>query len=169
MNMMFEHAYHETSPLEMIIDLAESKGFACQRNDDESVDITVTGKHADLTLSMAWQEDYAALLVACYVPVEVTDATREATVKALDTINQNVWLGHFDLSGDGDMLCPTFRYTLLMNMVPAHVSMHLIADVVDVAIAECERFYPTFQQAQEGDIRLYDGLSAIVFETVGEA
>ena len=59
--------------------------------------------------------------------------------------------------------------TLLLRMIPTGIAIDLVADILDIAGAECNRFYTTFQLAQAGDVRLHDDLSAAVFETIGEA
>jgi hypothetical protein len=88
-------------------------------------------------------------------------------IEALEKINKNMWLGHFDLSNKDKY--PTFRHTLLLRMIPTGIAVDLIADVFEIALAECDRFHTTFQLAKEGDMRLHDDLDAVVFETVGEA
>jgi hypothetical protein len=66
-------------------------------------------------------------------------------------------------------LFPTFRHTLLCRMVPFAVVLDLAADAIDIAVAECNRFHTTFQLLQAGDVQLQDNITAMVFETVGEA
>ena len=63
----------------------------------------------------------------------------------------------------------TYRYTLLCRMIPPGVAVDIVADVLDIAIAECNRFFSTFQLVQVGDAGLQENIHAAVFETVGEA
>ncbi|HCS22898.1 MAG TPA: hypothetical protein DIW20_04035, partial [Rhodospirillaceae bacterium] len=101
------------------------------------------------------------------MPVEIAEEQYEMACRTLEQINENIWLGHFDLSNKGTY--PTFRHTLLLRMIPSGIAIDTIHDVVDIAMSECNRFYTTFQLVQSGDVRLQDNLSAAVFDTVGEA
>lgn len=163
----FELPHDDSNPLDMVEELAESKGWAFTRHDDGLLDITLPGQKAKYVVSMEWQDEFSSLLMGCSLPLEISAGNYEMAVQALEKINQNLWLGHFDLSNQHKF--PTFRHTLLLRMVPIMTSVDLVADVLDIAVAECNRFYTTFQLAQAGDVRLHDDLHAAVFETVGEA
>jgi hypothetical protein len=58
---------------------------------------------------------------------------------------------------------------MLFRMIPSGIAVDIVQDLVEIAVAECNRFYATFQMVQAGDIGLQDNLHAAVFETVGEA
>lgn len=163
----FELTHDDNNPIDMVEELAEAKDWVFTRLDDTGINITLPGQKAQFEVSMEWQEEFSALLIACSLPLEIKPAHLEMAAQALEQINQNMWLGHFDLSNKGKH--PTFRHTLLLRMIPTGIAVDLIADVFDIAIAECNRFYTTFQLAQAGDVRLHDDLNAAVFETIGEA
>ena len=163
----FELSHNDNNPVDMVEELAESKGWTFSRHDDCTINIALPGQKTKFDVSLEWQEEFSALLIACSLPLEISAANYEMAVQALEKINQNVWLGHFDLSNQNKL--PTFRHTLLLRMIPTGIAIDLIADIFDIASAECNRFYTTFQLAQAGDQRLHDDLSAAVFETIGEA
>lgn len=163
----FELSYEDNNPMDMIEELATSKGWAFKRIEDDVLNIELPGQRSKFDVSMEWQEEFSALLIACSIPLAITDAHYEIAVQALEKINQNLWLGHFDLSNKGKF--PTFRHTLMLRMIPTGVAVDILADIFEIAMAECNRFYTTFRLAHEGDVRLHDDLNAAVFETVGEA
>jgi len=163
----FEASYDDNNPMDMVEDLATAKGWAFSRPDDVLLSLTLPGQKTQLDVHMEWQEEFSALLIACSLPMEISEARYEMAAQALEKINQNLWLGHFDLSNRGKY--PTFRHTLLLRMIPTGMAVDIIADVFEIAMAECNRFYTTFQLAQAGDVRLHDDLDAAVFETIGEA
>ncbi len=167
MILPFELSHNDNNPLDLVEELCEGKGWTFTRHDDSGLAVTLPGQKCKLEVNMEWQDEFSALLVACSVPVEISEKNDALAVDALATINENLWLGHFDLSHKGKF--PTFRHTLLLRMIPAGIAVDLVADVLDLAIAECNRFYNTFQMAEAGDARLHDDLQAAVFETVGEA
>lgn len=163
----FELSHDENNPIDMVEELAEAKKWAFARYDDITLNIALPGQKAKFDISMEWQEEFSALLIACSLPLTISETNYEMAAQAMEQINQNLWLGHFDLSNKGKH--PTFRHTLLLRMIPTGIAVDIIADVLDIAMAECNRFYTTFQLAQAGDVRLHDDLSAAVFETIGEA
>ncbi len=163
----FEASEDDNNPFDMVEELATAKGWTFARPEDGFMSLTLPGQKAGLEVHMEWQEEFSALLIACSLPMAISPANYEMVVQALEKINQNLWLGHFDLSNKGKF--PTFRHTLLLRMVPIGIAVDVIADVFEIAMAECNRFYTTFQLAQAGDVRLHDDLNAAVFETIGEA
>lgn len=163
----FELTHEDTNPLDMVEDLAQEKGWRFLRAEENFLTVSAKGTKNDFEICLEWQEEFSALLVACSVPVEISDAHYETAVKTLERINQNIWLGHFDLSNKGRF--PTFRHTLLFRMIPAGIAIDIINDVLDIAVGECTRFYSTFQLLHAGDVQLQDNLQAVIFETVGEA
>ena len=166
-NAPFELAHDDNSPIDMVEEFAESKGWVFIRHDSDTMDIVLPGQKAKFDVAMEWQEEFSALLFACSLPIEISEANYEMAVQALEQINQNLWLGHFDLSNKNKY--PTFRHTFLLRMIPSGIAIDLIADAFEIALAECNRFYSTFQLAQAGDVRIHDDLNAAVFETIGEA
>ena len=163
----FELAHDDNNPLDMVEELARSKGWNFTRTDEDFIVMTLPGQHGPLEIWLEWQDEVSALLLSCSMPVEISDEHYEMACRTLEQINENLWLGHFDLSNKG--LYPTFRHTVLLRMIPSGIAIDTIHDVVDIALAECNRFYTTFQLVQSGDVSLQDNLSAAVFDTVGEA
>jgi len=167
MTVPFELSHDDNNPVNMVEEFVQSKGWAFSRHDECTLNIGLPGQKTKFDVSLEWQEEFSALLIACSLPLEISEVNHEMAVQALEKINQNLWLGHFDLSNQNKF--PTFRHTLLLRMIPAGIAVDLVADILDIAAAECNRFYTTFQLAQAGDVRLHDDLSAAVFETIGEA
>lgn len=167
MNAPFELSHEDNNPLDMVEELARSRGWKVTRSDDLFLVVALPGQKATFEVAMEWQEEFSAILFSCSVPVEISEAHYEVAARALEQLNQNLWLGHFDLSNKNTY--PTFRHTLMLRMIPSGIAVDIIADLFEIAIAECNRFYTTFQLIQAGDVRLQDNISAAIFETIGEA
>lgn len=157
----------DANPLDLIEDMVEGKGWTITRSDDDLLIASVQGQKAKYEICMEWQEEFSALLFACSLPLDIGPAQYEAAARTLEQINQNLWLGHFDLSNKNKH--PTFRHTMLFRMIPSGIAVDIVQDLVEIAVAECNRFWATFQMVQAGDIGAQDNLHAAVFETVGEA
>ncbi len=169
LNVPFDLQNHEDSDvLDLIEDLAENRQWKCAREDDTFLTLTVPAQNGGTyDICMEWQDEFASVLFACSLPIEINDSNYETAARTLEQINQNLWLGHFDMSNKSKY--PSFRYTFLFRLIPSQIAVEMVADVIDVAVAECNRFYSTFEMLKAGDVRLQENLSAAVFETVGEA
>lgn len=163
----YEVTAEGNNPLDMIEELIEARGWSFERTDDDFIMVSLPGHKVSYEICMEWQEEFSSLLFACSLPLEISEANYESATRVIEQINQNLWLGHFDLSNKGKI--PTFRHTFLFRMIPSGLAVDIVNDVLELALAECNRFYTTFQMIQAGDVRLQDNLHAAVFETVGEA
>ncbi len=164
----FELPQEENNPISAFEEIVNEQNWPIDpRSGENSLTFTVKGKVASYTIHMEWQEEFAALLFACVIEMDVNEKHKAHAAEVLAQLNENLWLGHFDLSTDG--ILPTFRHTMLLRGIPAQISAELMADLTDLATAECDRFHSTFKMLGSGDIRTRDTLSAAVFETIGEA
>jgi hypothetical protein len=80
-------------------------------------------------------------------------------------INEKLWLGHFDLCSED--LVPMFRHTMLMR--GGNASIEPLEDLVDIALNECERYFPAFQFVLWGGKSPREALNAAMLDPVGEA
>lgn len=163
----YEITTDDNNPLDMVEELVEARQWQFVREDDDFMIITVPGLKDSYEICLEWQDEFSSVLFACSIPLEIGEKHYESATRTIEKINQNLWLGHFDLSNKG--VHPTFRHTLLFRMIPSGIAVDIVNDVIELAIAECNRFYTTFQMIQAGDVQLQDNLNAAVFETVGEA
>ena len=104
--------------------------------------------------------------LSCALEMKVPANKREAIYALLALANEKLWLGHFDLWSDENL--PVFRHALLLRE-GISVSGELMEDLVDIAVTECERFYPAFQFVIWGGKPPLEALTAAMLETEGEA
>jgi hypothetical protein len=98
--------------------------------------------------------------------MKVAERKRDAVYALLAMINERMWLGHFDLAG-GEGL-PAYRHAMLLRGGRG-ASVEQLEDLVDIALNECERFYPAFQFVLWGGKSPTEAIDAAVIETAGEA
>ena len=102
----------------------------------------------------------------CAFDMKVPEAKRSAICELLAVINEKLWLGHFGLWEDEGV--PMFRHTSLLRG-GVGLSSEQVEDLVDLAVSECERFYPAFQFVIWGGKTAQEAVAASLLETVGEA
>jgi hypothetical protein len=91
---------------------------------------------------------------------------RGSVNELLALANGRLWLGHFDLCLDEDM--PMFRHTVPLRGARG-ASVEQLEDLVDVALNECERYYPAFQYVIWGGKDPGDAVAAACLDPMGEA
>ena len=166
----FEFAYGETNnnPLDLLEELADQRHWLSERINENLMFLKATGKNAEYHLQMEWDESFNTLQVRAPLDIELNDTCMATVAELFLKINETLWVGHFDLSGSGRKQ-PSYRHSLLLHTVPSHMAIEMIADLTEIAITECDRFYMTFKMLASGDIRSQDAFSIAMFNTAGEA
>jgi hypothetical protein len=102
----------------------------------------------------------------CAFDMKVPDAKKVPIFELLGMVNEKLWLGHFGLWEEESV--PMFRHTSLLRGTTGPVPEQ-VEDLIDIAVGECERFYPAFQFVIWGGKSARDAMAASLLETQGEA
>jgi hypothetical protein len=113
-----------------------------------------------------WHPELGVMHLSCALEMKVPANKRAQIYALLAMANEKLWLGHFDLWSEENL--PVFRHALMLRD-GAGISSELLEDLVDVAVTECERFYPAFQFVIWGGKPATEALAAAMLETEGEA
>lgn len=154
------------NPLDVVEQVVSANDWAFDRRNEDEMAVEVPGKWCDYSLYFAWRQDAGALHFTCAFDMRVQPAKRRETHDLLAQVNERMWLGHFALWADEGV--PMFRHAVLLR---GHggASSEQIEDLVDIALSECERFYPAFQFVLWGGKSPDDAIAAALLDTVGEA
>lgn len=156
----------EAAPLDMLSALFEARGWDTERESDEEVCAEVKGNWTRYQLRAIWREEDHVLQLLALPDVSVSDDKYASMYETLGLINEQLWLGHFDMWSNNGMLL--YRHGL---MLPGNGMLELDQAqlLVETALAECDRFYPVFQFILWGDKSPKDALAAALIDTMGEA
>jgi hypothetical protein len=154
------------NPIDLVEEIVEANEWPHDRSSEEEMVVEVTGRWCDYRLFFVWQPELNALHFSCGFDMKVPAPRRGAVYELLAAVNERLWLGHFDLASDEPS--PAFRHGLLLRG-PLGASIEQIEDLVDIALSECERFYPAFQLVVRGGKRAEDAIAAAMIDPVGEA
>ncbi|OAN48148.1 hypothetical protein A6A04_05175 [Paramagnetospirillum marisnigri] len=154
------------NPVDMVERIVSANDWAFDRRSDEELAAEVPGQWCNYSLYFAWREDMGAMHFTCAFDMKVPTPKRTAICELLALINEKLWLGHFGL-WDEDCV-PMFRHTSLLAG-GAGLSPEQVEDLMDLAVAECERFYPAFQFVIWGGKSAREAVAASLLETAGEA
>ena len=133
---------YNTNPIDLLEELVSANEWRFDRTNDGEMVVEIGGNWCDYRMYFAWQEDLSAVYFSCLFDVRIPPQKRLQTADLVAMINEKLWLGHFDLCSE---------------------------DLVDIALNECERFFPAFQFVLWGGKSPREALDAAMLEPVGEA
>jgi hypothetical protein len=163
-------AVHETSPVHNPLDILEeivaANEWLFERANEDELIVELAGRWCHYRLFFVWQRDIGALQFSCQFDMRVPDGKRADVNDLLSMLNNRMWLGHFDV--EPEQCTPLFRYTVLARgeRMPG---VETLEDLVEIALTECERFYPAFQFVIWGGKRPGEAMAAAMIDTVGQA
>jgi hypothetical protein len=153
-------------PVDTIERLAAHNQWDFDRDDEDEISIAVEGSWTDYNIAFTWLADLEALHFACAFDLKVPSARRGELASLIGRINEQMWIGHFELwPNDGLIL---FRHALLLAG-GAEVNGHQCQTVLASAVGACERYYPAFQFVLWAGKSSGEAMQAVLFETTGEA
>ena len=154
-----------TNPVDMIEHVAALNDWSFERSGDDEITISVAGGWCDYHVSFSWMEDMEAVHLACAFDLRVTEPRKVEVMRLLSLVNEQLWIGHFDLwSKEGVVI---YRQTLLL--AGAEPSSRQVESMLSNAIESCERYYQAFQFVVWAGKSAAEALEAVLFETAGEA
>lgn len=156
----------DAAPVEMLASLFEARGWAFEFVGDDEISGEVRGSWANYQFQAIWRPEEHVLQLLCLPDIRMPEARRGAMYEALGLINEQLWLGHFDVWSNGGVVL--YRHGLMLGddglLSPAQAQT-----VVEAAVAECDRFYPVFQFILWGDKTPAEALAAAMVDAAGEA
>jgi len=154
------------NPLDIIEQIVASNEWAFDRRNDSEMAAEAPGKWCDYGLYFSWSHEISAMHFSCAFDLKVPASQREKLFELLSLANEKLWIGHFGLDSDDGV--PVFRHSVLLRGAPG-ASAESLEDMVDIAVTECERFFPAFQFVLWGGKAPAEALAAAMLDCVGEA
>jgi len=165
-SLSFHHETLSSNPLDIVEQLVESNDWPFDRRGDDEIVFQVPGSWCNYSIFFAWNEEISAVHFSCAFDMRVPDVRKPFVHELLAMVNEKLWMGHFGVWTDEGL--PMFRHAMPMRGTQGP-TLNQVEDLVDVAIVECERFYPTFQYVIWGGNTPTEAIVAAMIETMGEA
>jgi len=155
-----------SNPLDVVERMALTNDWSFERAGEDEIAILVRGKWADYRVSYTWMDDIEALHLACAFEFKVPDHCRTEVQHLLTLINEQMWIGHFDVwAKDGLVM---FRHALVLSGGVTATDGQC-ESVLSTALDACERYYPAYQFVVWAGKSARQALDAAMFNTVGQA
>lgn len=152
------------------IDVAESimmdRDWVFDRTEESELIAEANGTCSNYRIWLTWQEDCGGLTLSCSMETKFPKKLAQQIHTLLALVNEKMWLGHFELCSEDHTAI--FRHSLLLREGVGTSPDHM-RELIDIALSECDRFYPAFQSVIWGGKSPVDALEIAMFETIAEA
>jgi hypothetical protein len=164
----FEVERDTSSPIDMLEHYFNAHGWAYERAADEEIVANVQGSWAQYELRAVWRDEDRGLQFLALPDIRVQADKRGVLYETMGLINEQLWIGHFEMWASSGMLL--FRHAALLDgSADAALTVEQAETLVEAAVDECERFYPVFQFVLWADKTPQEAIAAALIETQGEA
>lgn len=156
-----------SDPLETVEGVIGSDDrFMCQRAEDGDVHFSFKCSSGEVVGYFSFRDELPAMLFTLGFDIQAPVSRRTEAIRLASLINENLWLGHFDVwSDDGTII---FRHAMPM-IGRDDISVGEVQAMLAAAMDAAERFLPAFQFLILGNMSAEDASQAALFETCGEA
>lgn len=154
------------SPLDVVEQLATGNDWSFERAGEDEINILIKGRWSDYQVSFTWMDELEALHLACAFELKVPERRRAEVQQLIAQMNEQMWVGHFDLWPKDGMVM--FRHALVLSG-GLGASDEQCRSVLSTAVDACERYFPAFQFVLWAGKPAREALDAAMFETSGEA
>ncbi len=158
--------HDDAAPVEMLAQLFAARGWTYEFIGDDEISGEVQGSWATYQLRGIWREEDHVLQLLCLPDVRIAEGKRAAVCELLALVNEQLWLGHFDVWSNGSVLL--YRHGLMLGD-DGLLSLTQAQAMVEAAVEECDRFYPAFQFVLWSDRTPAEALANALVDAAGEA
>lgn len=156
---------HLSNPIDTVEKIAALRDWAVERCGDEELTLSVAGTWSDYHVTLHWREDLDTLHFACAFDLKVPKHRLPEIYKLLAKINEQLWIGHFDLWLNEGLLM--FRHGLMLQDAAATAPQ--CEALLQAGLEACERYYQSFQFVVWAGKSAEDSMASAMFEAEGQA
>ena len=154
-----------SNPVDLVENIASVQDWAFERSSEDELTLSVAGAWCDYQISLNWRDDLESLHLACAFDLKVPRGKLSEMYRLLVLINEQLWLGHFDMWPSEGLLL--YRQGLMLN--GAEPTARQCEALLQAALETCERYYQAFQFVVWAGKKSEEALSSTIFATEGQA
>ena len=156
----------QSNPVDVIEHIAALNDWVFERAGDDEITVSVAGGWCDYHVSFSWLEEKEAVHLACAFDLKVPEARKLEALRLLSAVNEQMWIGHFDLwDREGVVM---YRQALLLSG-GADPTNAQVERLLVTAIEACDRYFQAFQFVIWAGKSASEAIDTVLFDTVGEA
>src|SRR5262249_15320727 len=101
------------NPLDLAEQLVQDRDWLFDRPMDEELVAEVQSNWCNYRIWFTWQPELNAVIFSCAYDNKIPEKQRAKIYPLLASVNEKMWLGHFDLGQDDGLIM--FRHALLLR------------------------------------------------------
>ena len=154
------------NPIDVVEEVIYQKKWSFSRADEYELVADISSKWCQYRLYFTWSENIKAISFTITFDLKFPQNKIGKAYELIGLINEKLWLGHFDITSKNGI--PAYRHTILSN-ADSDFLHEKLENLVDIAIYECEKYYPSFQQVLFDELEPSKSLLFANFEVLGSA
>ena len=154
------------NPIDIVEEVIYEKKWSFSRADEYELVADMASKCCQYRLYFTWSENIRAISFTITFDLKFPQLKIIKAYELIGLINEKLWLGHFYITSKNGI--PAFRHTILSNSDNDFLHKKL-ENLVDIALYECEKYYPAFQHVLFDEIEPSESISFTNFEVLGSA
>ena len=166
MSMLEGIVESRSHPIAVVEDVASDNNWSFERSGEDEITIVTRGEWTDYQLSFTWMGEIEALHLACAFAMKVPPARRAEVQRLVAAVNEQLWIGHFDLWTHTGLIMHRQALVLPGGITASSAQCE---NMLVGAIHACERYFPAFQFVVWAGKSAAEAMNAAMFDTAGEA
>ena len=153
-------------PIRQMARFVDANAWPLQHSSESEISFEISGRWSVYSITFAWLDGQAALHVNVHLDIFIVDRQMDEARKAINSINNEMWLGHFGLIEDTGMV--VFRHILPLRGTGG-ATPEQIEDILQRTLGECERAYSALHEVSTGIESASTAVEKAMLETAGSA
>ena len=155
------------NPIDIIETIFSGKNYEFERRSGNEVVVEIEGKWNNMLLFFNWEENMRCLHLSCLMNIQTQIEDRSKVFELMALANEDLWLGHFSYWAEQNM--PVFKHSLIIDDTDEFSIESKIAQVIEIAVKECERMYPAFNVVLTKGLSPQYALNPLSMAVAGQA
>lgn len=161
-----ENHFPYSSPISLLEEIFFQFDWSYDRISENEIAAEIEGRWCSYRLFCMWRQDLECLMMNSFIDIKIPQDKRIHVGTLISVLNPKIWLGHFEISPEDEVLA--FRYNLILRGNPG-ATFEQVEEIVTSALTECDRLYPALQFVLWGGKNPEEALMAAMLDTYGEA
>ena len=154
------------NPIDVVEDVIYQKRWNFSRAADHELVAEIESHWCQYRLYFTWSENINAMSFTITFDLCFPQSKFNKAYELLGLINEKLWIGHFDITSKNGI--PAYRHTVFESH-GNEMFYNQLEDLVDIAIYECEKYYPAFQLLLFDESCPHEALEFCEIDVIGRA
>ena len=155
----------KSHPINLLEEITISKNWIFERPIEDEIYIEVPTKYSNLIIQVNWLKNKSRIEIRSFFYNKMDFSDNVEIYKLLNLINNRINYGHFIINENS---FPTFKNSIIIKDYKS-IKFDLLKELLNYAILESERFFPTLQLVLWGGKKAEEAILFFDFKTEGRA